>query len=39
VPVVDGKIDRGWMQRTITREPGEGNTAKGAREPRLALVY
>ena len=39
LPVVDGEIDRGWMQRTITREPGEGITAKGAREPRLALVY
>jgi molybdate transport system ATP-binding protein len=39
LPVVDGKIDRDWMQRTITREPGEGVTAKGAREPRLSLVY
>lgn len=39
VPVVDGKIDDGWMQRTITREPGEGTTTKGAREPRLSLVY
>jgi molybdate transport system ATP-binding protein len=39
LPVVEGKIDDGWMQRTITREPGEGATAKGAREPRLALVY
>jgi molybdate transport system ATP-binding protein len=39
LPVVDGKNDDGWMQRTITREPGTGLTAKGAREPRLALVY
>jgi molybdate transport system ATP-binding protein len=39
LPVVEGKNDVGWMQRTITREPGEGTTAKGAREPRLALVY
>ena len=39
LPVVDGKIDRGWMQRTITREPGETVQAKGAREPRLSLVY
>lgn len=39
LPLVEGKIDRGWMQRTITREPGEGITARGAREPRLALVY
>jgi len=39
LPVVDGKIDSGWMQRTITREPGEGTQAKGAREPRLSLAY
>ncbi|KFN37888.1 hypothetical protein KN63_07555 [Smithella sp. F21] len=39
LPLVEGKIDRGWMHRTITREPGEGITARGAREPRLALVY
>ena len=39
LPLVEGTIDRGWMQRTITREPGEGITARGAREPRLALVY
>lgn len=39
LPVVEGKNDNGWMQRTITREPGEGVSAKGAREPRLALVY
>ncbi|MDP2852938.1 MAG: ATP-binding cassette domain-containing protein [Smithellaceae bacterium] len=39
LPVVEGKNDDGWMQRTITREPGTGTTAKGAREPRLSLVY
>jgi molybdate transport system ATP-binding protein len=39
LPVVEGKNDDDWMQRTITREPGEGVKAKGAREPRLALVY
>jgi molybdate transport system ATP-binding protein len=39
LPVVEGKIDTGWMQRTITREPGEGVATKGAREPRLSLVY
>ena len=39
LPVVEGKNDHSWMQRTITREPKEGMTAKGAREPRLALVY
>ena len=39
LPVVDGKSDYGWMQRTITREPGEGTPTRGAREPRLSLVY
>ena len=37
--VVDGRKDPGWMQRTILRESGEGNTTRGAREPRLSLVY
>lgn len=39
LPVVDGKIDEGWLQRTITRDPLEGAVTKGAREPRLSLVY
>lgn len=39
LPVVEGKNDDGWLQRTISREPGEGTATKGAREPRLSLVY
>jgi molybdate transport system ATP-binding protein len=39
VPIVDGRIDRGWMQRTIARAPAAGNPARAAREPRLALAY
>jgi molybdate transport system ATP-binding protein len=39
LPIVDGKIDKGWMQRTITREPSAGLSAKATREPRLSLVY
>ena len=39
LPIVDGRIDRAWMERTIAREPAEGNSARAAREPRLALVY
>jgi molybdate transport system ATP-binding protein len=39
LPIVEGKKDPGWMQRTITREPGEGRATRGAREPRLALAY
>jgi molybdate transport system ATP-binding protein len=38
LPIVDGRIDRGWMQRTITGAP-EGNPARAARDPRLALAY
>lgn len=39
MPVVEGKKNDGWMQSTIIREPKAGMTARGAREPRLALVY
>jgi molybdate transport system ATP-binding protein len=39
LPIVDGRIDRGWMQRTIAREPAAGNPARATREPRLALAY
>lgn len=39
LPVVEGKIDSSWVQRTIARDPGEGTPTKGAREPRLSLVY
>jgi len=39
LPIVDGRIDKGWMQRTITREPAAGVSAKATREPRLSLVY
>jgi len=39
LPIVDGRIDKGWMQRTITREPAAGTSAKATREPRLSLVY
>ena len=39
LPIVEGRIDREWMQRTIAREPAAGNAARAAREPRLALAY
>ena len=39
LPIVDGRIDREWMQRTIARESATGNPARAAREPRLALAY
>lgn len=39
LPIVEGKVDRGWMQRTITREPSSGTVPRAVREPRLSLVY
>lgn len=39
LPVVEGRIDRDWMQRTISREPVAGVKQKATREPRLSLVY
>jgi molybdate transport system ATP-binding protein len=39
VPIVEGKVDRDWMQKTISREPVAGITQKATREPRLSLVY
>lgn len=39
LPIVEGKVDRGWMQRTITREPSLGTVSRAVREPRLSLVY
>ncbi|MGD0275991.1 MAG: ATP-binding cassette domain-containing protein [Syntrophales bacterium] len=39
LPIVDGREDKGWMQRAITRESSTGLTERAVREPRLALVY
>jgi molybdate transport system ATP-binding protein len=39
LPIVDGKVDRNWMQRTVTWTPSEGKQLKATRQPRLALVY
>ncbi len=40
VPVVEGQVDRNWLQRSISRAdvPG-GERAKSVREPRLSLAY
>jgi molybdate transport system ATP-binding protein len=35
LPVVNGKADTGWMQRTMNRE----HPVRAVREPRLALAY
>ncbi|PKN70758.1 MAG: molybdenum ABC transporter ATP-binding protein [Deltaproteobacteria bacterium HGW-Deltaproteobacteria-12] len=39
MPVVEGKNDDQWLQRSITREPATEGFTRAAREPRLALVY
>lgn len=39
LPIVEGKVDRDWMRRTITREPAPGTAPRAVREPRLSLVY
>jgi molybdate transport system ATP-binding protein len=35
LPIVDGKADCGWMERTVTRD----QPLRSVREPRLALAY
>jgi molybdate transport system ATP-binding protein len=37
LPVVDGKIDKGWLQRSISSAQSTDPPAKAARVPRLAL--
>lgn len=39
LPVVDGKIDNGWLQRSISSAPSPGAPAKAARATRLALAF
>lgn len=39
LPIVEGKVDRDWMRRTVTREPASGAAPRAVREPRLSLVY
>jgi len=39
LPIVEGKIDKGWMQRTIASAPLTSDSPKAVRQPRLALAY
>lgn len=39
LPLVEGRIDRGWLQRTIAGVPPAEAAPKAARQQRLALVY
>jgi molybdate transport system ATP-binding protein len=40
LPLVEGKVDRNWMQRSIARADGPSREAvKSVREPKLALAY
>jgi hypothetical protein len=38
LPIVDGKINNGWLQRSISSAPSPGAPAKAARTTRLALA-
>jgi len=38
LPVVEGKIDKGWLQRAIAAIPSTGAPARAVRAPRLALA-
>ena len=38
LPIVEGKIDNGWLQRSISSAPSTGAPAKAARATRLALA-
>jgi len=40
IPVVDGRVDRCWLQRSMSRAdvPG-GERVRSVREPRLSLAY
>jgi molybdate transport system ATP-binding protein len=40
VPLVEGRVDREWLQRSITRvDDQRSDRAKAVREPRLSLAY
>ncbi len=40
LPIVEGQVDREWMQRSIVRvDDGRPERAKAVREPRLSLAY
>ena len=40
LPIVEGRVDREWMQRSIVRvDDGRPERAKAVREPRLSLAY
>ena len=40
LPLVDGHVDREWMQRSIERvDARRSDRARAMREPRLSLAY
>ncbi|MDQ5986764.1 MAG: molybdate transport system ATP-binding protein [Syntrophus sp. SKADARSKE-3] len=40
IPVVDGRVDKDWLQRSLSRvDPSGGTRAKSVREPKLQLAY
>jgi molybdate transport system ATP-binding protein len=40
IPLVEGRVDREWLQRSITRvDDQRSDRARATREPRLSLAY
>lgn len=39
LPIVDGIVDRNWMERIVEFAMENGSQAKAARAPKLSLVY
>jgi molybdate transport system ATP-binding protein len=39
LPIVNGRIDRDWLEKLVSPRSSSGMQAKATREPRLALVY
>lgn len=39
VPIVNGRVDNGWLDTIVNRLPADGDSVKATREPKLALVY
>ncbi len=40
IPIVAGRVDREWMQRSVARvDAARGDRGKAVREPRLSLAY
>lgn len=39
VPIVKGRVDKGWLDTIVSRLTTDGDQMKATREPKLALAY